>query len=232
MKLIFRQFIIAIIFLETSACKGAFNPTSVSNFTPTNLPPITITQEVIDYSPQESIVLKSKFDKLYSYNQQVIDNYLSLFIEEEKPICHKKGDTAIIKFNFKNLSQSTFTISNRFALSPASTSYYVGADITPVFFTKTGERIHPSGDFSFIEYIPETNTFIELSARESLETTLEIEVPNKVWKEEYHDMIYFPAGYYFLKFIYWSAEVNRMADYEFVAEKRAVGSNTIVICIK
>ena len=232
MKSSFHILIVAVVCFEMRACMSIPNTMPTSNNMSTATSHIELPQEIVDYSTQETIILKSKFDKLYSYNQQVIDNYLSLSIEELNPKCHERGDVATIKFIFRNLSQSSLTISNRFALSPSSTSYYVGADLTPIFYEETGEQIHPSGDFLFIEYIPEINTLVELSARENLETSLEVFIPNKIWKEEENDMIYFPADYYLLKFIYWSAEVDRAADYEFSFQKRAVSSNTITICIK
>ena len=199
---------------------------------PTSTPSIALTQTILDYSTQKVITTKEKYDNLYIVNIQVIDNYLSLTIESLNTDCHTRGEWMEVHLTFNNLSQETITLSDRFSLAPENSSYYEGSDISLVFFSNTGKRLHPSGDFMFFDYTPGQNTFSDIDADKSMKTVLKIRTPHSILDEQRQEMVNTPAGNYFLKFIYWSAEVNREADHDFLFQKRAISSNSIAFCIE
>jgi len=200
--------------------------------------PITISPTVVDFSSQQPLVIKDKKSALYSYDKKVVDNGLSLYAEEVNPQCHKdeKGDGTrapmAIRFAFRNLTSKPLTISNRFAFHPSVPSGYIGADFTTVFFLESGERLYTGGD-DFDDYSPGPKSFMDIPPNSAHLVTLDVAFPYQIGMGD-GSLYYFTPGYYFVKFIYWTAQVERISDSEgpLSWNARAISSNPIVVCIE
>jgi hypothetical protein len=200
--------------------------------------PITATWIVVDFSAQHPLIIKEKKLALYSYDKQVIDNGISLSAEEVNPQCHKaeKGNGTrapmSVKFTFRNLTSNPLTISDRFAFHPSVPSGYIGADFTTVFFLDSGERLYTSGD-DFDDYSPGPMSFMDIPPNGTYIVTLDVMFPYQIGIGD-GPLYYLTPGYYFVKFIYWTAQVERVSDLEgpISWNARAVSSNPIVVCIE
>jgi len=205
-------------------------------------PPISVTQTVIDFSSQTTIVWEEKKAALYTYNQQVIDHGLSLHIEEVNPQCHKDLGAGVrtpgksvhtpmkISFTFTNLNSFPLKISKRFDRAGFSPSNNVGADLTTVLFFESGERIYTEGDLMFFDYVPGPDSFVDILPGGAFNSVLEIDLPNEIGKggEIHYDI---PPGYYFAKFIYWPVPVESSSGSAGTL-MFGISSNTIAICVE
>jgi len=248
-KQIFTSF---MLFMAMISCaKQNAQPTSILAFTPTTTISVTdmatvsivTAQTTLDFTSQKIIGQNEKKTALYTYNQQVIDNGLSLQVEEVNPQCYKDlgveanpggsvRDPMMIHFIFKNLNSFPLKISNRFARAGFSPSSDVGSDLTTVFFFENGERVYTEGDFMFLDYTPGPDSFTEIPSGGIYDSVLEINIHNMIGRKNDTKLYDLPSGYYFVKFLYWSTQVERMIDFGGLHLARGISSNTIVICIE
>jgi len=225
-------------FQDSDSLKSATQSTQTSTIQLAPTYPVVAPQTVVNFSSQQSLIIKEKKEALYSYDKQVIDNGFSLSAEEVNPHCHKdeEGDGTrapmSVKFTFRNLTPYPLTIPDRFAFHPSAPSGYVGADFTTVFFLESGERLYTSGD-NFASYDPVPNSFMDMLPNDAYTVTLDVAFPYQIGMGD-GPLYYFAPGYYFVKFIYWAARVERLIDEggPHPGIGPAISSNAIIVCIE
>ncbi|MBI5934678.1 MAG: hypothetical protein HY867_13310 [Chloroflexi bacterium] len=236
-KLIYLVFCVSIVACtdwngNTTLSPDSF-PLQTKAFTLTPSPEISDT--TLNLSSQPIINTKEKWNALYSFGVQVIDNDLSLHVENLQQGCYMKVgvDSAQIplsaRFVFTNNSSHTIVIPDSFAFSSGGASVYTGADFSTVFFSDNEEAIFADGDNSFHDFNTEVIKIVEIPPNESYQVILQVKIPIIFTKEG--NQITTTPGFY-IKFIHWTAKVERASDPPAWHVAQAISSNTIFVCIE
>jgi hypothetical protein len=130
---------------------------------------------------------------------------------------------------FTNNSAHTIVIPDSFAFSSGGASAYTGADFSTVFFSENKEAIFADGDNSFHDFNAEAVKFVEILPNKSYQIILEVKIPILFRKEG--NQFTTTSGFY-IKFIYWTAKVERESDPPAWHVAQAISTNTIFVCIE